>query len=68
MSETPREYKKRIDETREKRRKNRNRLLECLQEYELVDERFKTKTRKEILENFEKNETAEKSTELYVKI
>ena len=68
MEETPRLYKKRIDETREKRRKNRDKFLEFLQEYDLVDERFKTKTRKEILANFEENERTEKSTELYLKI
>jgi len=68
MTETPREYKKRVDETREKRRKNRDKFFEYLQEYELVDERFKAKTRQEILANFEKNEKAEKGSDLYTKI
>ena len=68
MPEKPREYKKRIDEQRKKRRKNRDELIEYINEYELVDERYKTETKKEILANFDKNEKAEKNSELYVKI
>jgi len=68
MTETPREYKNRIDEQRRKRRRNRDELIECINEYELVDERYKAETKQEILASFEKNENAEKTWELYVKI
>jgi hypothetical protein len=61
MTETPREYKNRIDEQRRKRRRNRDELIECINEYELVDERYKAETKQEILASFEKNEKAEKT-------
>ena len=68
MPEKPREYKNRIDEQRRKRRRNRDELIECINEYELIDERYKAETKQEILASFEKNEKAEKAWELYVKI
>jgi hypothetical protein len=68
MTETPREYKKRIDEQREKRRINRDKLIQQIENYELVDKNYKARIRQEILLNFEENEKAEKNSELYVKI
>ena len=68
MTETPRQYKKRIDEKRKKNEKNRDKLIQQIEKYELVDEDFKTRTKQEILENFEKNQRAEKNSEFYLTV
>ena len=65
MTETPRQYKKRIDDKWKKNEKNRDELIQQIEKYELVDKRFKTRTKQEILENFEKNKKAEKESEQY---
>ena len=65
MTETPREYKKRIDEKRVRNGKNKWKLIEKIEWYELLDEKFKSKTKQEILENFSKNEKADKESEQY---
>ena len=68
MAETPREYKKRIDEKRVKNAKNKKKLIKKIEQYELMDDRYKAKTIQEILSNFEKNDQAEKSSELYTSV
>jgi len=68
MPETPREYKKRIEEKWKKNEKNKEKLIKKIEWYELLDERFKTKTKKEILANFEKNQKAELESEQYTMI
>ena len=65
MTETPREYKKRIDEKRARNEKNKGKLLEKIEWYDLLDSKFKAKTKQEIVENFLKNEKADKESEQY---
>ena len=65
MTETPRQYKRRIDEKWKRNEKNRDELIQQIEKYGLVDEEFKARTKKEILENFEKNKNAEKESEQY---
>lgn len=68
MTETPREYKKRIDEKWEKNEKNKDKLIQKIDSYELLDEKFKEKTKQEILDNFVKNQKAEQESEQYTTI
>ena len=66
--EKPREYKKRIVEKWQRNEKNKDKLIEKIEWYELLDERFKIETKKEILANFEKNKKAELEWERYTTI
>jgi len=68
MSETPREYKKRIDEKWKRNENNKEKLIKKIEWYELLDEGFKTRNKQEILANFEKNQKAELESEQYTMI
>ena len=68
MTETPREYKKRVDEEWIRNGENVNKLIKEIDKYELLDKNYKTVTKQQILENFSKNQKAEKESEEYLRI
>ena len=68
VEEKPREYKKRVDEEWIRNGENVNKLIKEIDEYELLDKNYKTLTKQQILENFSKNQKAEKESEKYLRV
>jgi len=68
MSETPREYIKRIDEKWRRNEIINRKLIETIEWYDLLDERFKITAKQEFLDNFDKNQKAEQGWKKYTVI
>ena len=68
MEEKAREYKKRVDEEWINNEKNKEKLIKKIDEYELLDKKYKTLTKQQILENFSRNQKAEKESEKYLRV
>ena len=58
--EMPWEYKKEVDNRWKRYKRNRNRLMEKIDGYSLLDSGYKDKVRKEIMDNFLAKEKEEK--------
>ena len=68
MTETPREYIKRIDEKWRRNEIINRELIETIEWYELLDKRFKTTAKKELLDSFQRNQKAEQEWKRYTMI
>ena len=65
MSSSLAEYRKEVEERLEIERQNRDKLIEQIRNYDLVDEKYKSDIKQEILQNFEINENNTKEDETY---
>ena len=68
MPETPREYIKRIDEKWRRNEIINRKLIETIEWYDLLDERFKITAKQKLLDNFDKNQKVEQGWKKYTVI